>query len=227
MKKFLPKALLLILLASAVAAFFIFDFKQYLSLDYLKSQQDAFRGYYQTHQGFTLLSFFLLYVAVTTLSLPGAAILSLAAGALFGVVVGTILVSFASSLGATFAFLTARFFLRDYVQNKFGDKLKMILEGLKKDGPFYLFTLRLIPFFPFFVVNLLMGLTPMGVLPYYGISQLGMLPATIVFVNAGTQISQITSLQGILSPKLILSFVLLGCFPLLVKKALSLRSPRN
>jgi uncharacterized membrane protein YdjX (TVP38/TMEM64 family) len=150
---------------------------------------------------------------VTALSLPGAAIMSLIAGALFGVVTGTILVSFASTIGATLAFLSSRFVLRDWVQGKFGDRLKAIDDGIARDGAFYLFTIRLIPLFPFFVVNLVMGLTRIPARTFYWVSQIGMLPATIVFVNAGTQIGAIDSTAGLMSPTLIGSFVLLGLFP--------------
>jgi uncharacterized membrane protein YdjX (TVP38/TMEM64 family) len=149
---------------------------------------------------------------VTGLSIPGAAIMSLVAGALFGVLIGTIIVSFASTLGATLAFLSARFVLRDWVQGKFGERLRAIDDGLEKDGAFYLFTLRLIPVFPFFVINLLMGLTRIKTRTFFWVSQLGMLPATIVFVNAGTQISRIESTSGLLSPTLIASFVALALF---------------
>jgi len=152
---------------------------------------------------------------------PGAAILTLAGGAIFGLLWGTVLVSFASSLGATLAFLTSRFLLRDAIQRRFGDRLKTINEGVAKDGAFYLFTLRVVPLFPFFVVNLLMGLTPISLATFYLVSQAGMLPATIVYVLAGTQIAQITSLRGILSPGLVGAFVLLGLFPLIAKKTMA------
>ena len=204
---------LLALLIAGIAAFFWFDLGQWLSLDAFKASQSRIDGYYQSHPALVIGGFFLIYIAVTALSLPGAAILSLGAGALFGVVTGTIVVSFASSIGATLAFLSARFLLRDWVSSKFGDRLKAIDEGFARDGAFYLFTLRLIPLFPFFIVNLLMGLTRIRVPTYYWVSQLGMLPATVVFVNAGTQISRIESTAGLLSPTLIGSFVLLGCFP--------------
>ena len=155
----------------------------------------------------------MLYVAVTGLSIPGAAIMSLVAGALFGLVLGTVIVSFASTIGATLAFLSSRYLLRDWVQSKFGERLRAIDEGLAKDGAFYLFTLRLIPVFPFFVINLLMGLTRIKTTTFFWVSQLGMLAATVVFVNAGTQISQIESTSGLLSPTLIGSFVALALFP--------------
>ena len=204
---------LLVVLAAAIAAYFWFDLGQYLSLDAFKAQQAQIVAVKDANPLLYVGGFFLLYVIVTALSLPGAAIMSLVAGALFGVVTGTIIVSFASSIGATLAFLSARFLLRDWVQSKFGERLKAIDDGIEKDGAFYLFTIRLIPLFPFFVVNLLMGLTRIKTRTFYWVSQIGMLPATVVFVNAGTQISKIESTAGLLSPALIGSFVLLGIFP--------------
>ena len=159
-----------------------------------------------------------VYIITAALSLPGAALLTLLGGALFGLLVGTILVSFASSIGATLAFLASRLLLRDWVQNKFGSYLKSFNDGFEKDGGFYLFTLRLIPAVPFFIVNLVMGLTPMKMTTFYWVSQIGMLSGTIVFINAGMQLAQIESLGGILSPNIIFSFVLLGIFPLLARK---------
>ena len=204
---------LLALLAAAIAAYFWFDLGQYLSLDAFKAQQAQIIAAKDANPLLYIGGFFLIYVIVTALSLPGAAIMSLVAGALFGVVIGTIIVSFASSIGATLAFLSARFLLRDWVQSKFGERLKAIDDGIARDGAMYLFTIRLIPLFPFFVVNLLMGLTRIKTRTYYWVSQIGMLPATVVFVNAGTQISKIDSTAGLLSPTLIGSFVLLGIFP--------------
>ena len=204
---------LLVLLAAAIAAYFWFDLGQYLSLDAFKAQQAQIVAAKDANPLLYIGGFFVIYVIVTALSLPGAAIMSLVAGALFGVVTGTIIVSFASSIGATLAFLSARFLLRDWVQSKFGERLKAIDDGIARDGAMYLFTIRLIPLFPFFVVNLLMGLTRIKTRTYYWVSQIGMLPATVVFVNAGTQISKIDSTAGLLSPTLIGSFVLLGIFP--------------
>lgn len=204
---------LLALLAAAIAAYFWFDLGQYLRLDAFKAQQAQIIAAKDANPLLYIGGFFLIYVIVTALSLPGAAIMSLVAGALFGVVIGTIIVSFASSIGATLAFLSARFLLRDWVQSKFGERLKAIDDGIARDGAMYLFTIRLIPLFPFFVVNLLMGLTRIKTRTYYWVSQIGMLPATVVFVNAGTQISKVDSTAGLLSPTLIGSFVLLGIFP--------------
>jgi uncharacterized membrane protein YdjX (TVP38/TMEM64 family) len=210
----LNKRLILIaLIAAAIAAYFWFDLGQYVSLEVFKAQQAQIVAATQANPALYIGGFLLLYIAVTALSLPGAAIMSLVAGALFGLVTGAIVVSFASSIGATLAFLSSRFLLRDWVASKFGQRMQAIDDGLARDGAFYLFTLRLIPLFPFFVVNLVMGLTRIKTSTFYWVSQVGMLPATIVFVNAGTQISQIESTAGLLSPMLIGSFVLLGCFP--------------
>ncbi len=190
----------LIAVAAAVAAFFAFGLGQYFSLAFFKSQQAAIDAYYGAHPLQTILIYFAIYVAVTALSLPGAAIMTLAGGAMFGLLVGTIVISFASTIGATLAFLVSRFLLRDWVQARFGDKLKAVNDGMAKEGGFYLFTLRLVPLFPFFVINLVMGLTPIATRRFYWVSQVGMLAGTIVYVNAGTQIAKIDSLQGILSP---------------------------
>ncbi|NOY63169.1 MAG: FAD-dependent oxidoreductase [Gammaproteobacteria bacterium] len=221
------KILLVATIAVLLGAFFVFDLGQYFSLEYFKSQQQAINAYYEANPGYAALIFFLLYVLVTGLSLPGAAIMTLAGGAIFGLLVGTVLVSFASTLGATLAFLVSRFLLRDSVQGRFGDRLKTVNEGVKKDGAFYLFTLRLVPVIPFFVINLVMGLTPIRTVTFFVVSQVGMLLGTIVFINAGTQIAQIDSLSGILSPGLIFSFVLLGLFPLIAKKAVAVIKARK
>jgi len=212
------RALLLIAIAAAIVAFFIFDLGRFFSLDYFKSQQAAITAFYQAHPGQTGLVFFLVYVAVTGLSLPGAAIMTLVAGAIFGLLWGTVMVSFASTIGATLAFLASRFLFHDAVQRRFGDKLRAINAGVEREGAFYLFTLRLVPIFPFFVINLVMALTPIKTRTFYWVSQVGMLLGTIVYVNAGTQIAQLESLRGILSPSLLLSFALLGIFPLIAKK---------
>lgn len=213
-----PRLLILVLVLGLIAAFFVFDLGQYLTLDYLKSQRQALIDFYTQNQLTTLAIYFVVYVAVAALSLPGATVMTLAGGAVFGLGIGFVLISFASTIGATLAFLLSRFVLRDTVQNKFRDKLNAINEGVKNEGDFYLFTLRLIPLFPFFIINLVMGLTPMKAWRFYLISQIGMLPGTVVFVNAGAQLGALDSLSGILSPGLILSFALLGLFPLLAKK---------
>ncbi|WP_395636559.1 TVP38/TMEM64 family protein [Sphingorhabdus sp.] len=209
----MKKAVLALVLIGAIAAYFIFDLGQYLSLENFKASQADIVAAKDANPALYIAGFFLLYVAVTGLSIPGAAIMSLVAGALFGVVLGTLIVSFASTMGATLAFLSSRYVLRDWVQGKFGERLRAVDDGLEKDGAFYLFTLRLIPVFPFFVINLLMGLTRIKTGTFFWVSQIGMLPATIVFVNAGTQISRIESTAGLLSPTLIASFVALAFFP--------------
>lgn len=214
------KYIVLVVIAALITAYYAFDLGQYLTLDYIKSQRESFVGFYQQNQGMTIAIYFGFYILVTALSLPGATIMTLAAGAIFGVLVGTLLVSFASTIGATLAFLVSRFILRDSVQSRFGEKLAAINEGIRKEGVFYLFTLRLIPLFPFFIINLLMGLTPIRTLQFFVVSQIGMLPGTFVYVNAGSQLAGIDSLQGILSPGLIISFALLGLFPLIAKKVL-------
>jgi pyruvate/2-oxoglutarate dehydrogenase complex dihydrolipoamide dehydrogenase (E3) component/uncharacterized membrane protein YdjX (TVP38/TMEM64 family) len=212
------KVLLLIALALGIGAFFFFDLGRFLSLDYLKQSQASFTELYASQPLKVAGAYFLIYVAATALSLPGAAIITLAGGAIFGLFWGTVIVSFASSIGATLAFLVSRFVLRSTVEDKFGKRLGEINRGVEKDGAFYLFTLRLIPVVPFFVINLLMGLTKMKALTFYWVSQVGMLAGTLVYVNAGTQLAQIESLKGILSPGLIGSFVLLGIFPLIARK---------
>lgn len=218
----IKKAILVLVLLGAIVAYFVFDLGQILSLESFKASQADIVAAKDANPVLYIAGFFILYVAVTGLSIPGAAIMSLVAGALFGVVLGTIIVSFASTMGATLAFLSARFVLREWVQGKFGERLRAIDDGLEKDGAFYLFTLRLIPVFPFFVINLLMGLTRIKTRTFFWVSQLGMLPATIVFVNAGTQISRIESTSGLLSPTLIASFVALALFPWAAKAIVAL-----
>ena len=174
-----------------------------------------------------LFGYLLVYVLVTALFLPGAAVMTLAGGALFGFWPALLVVSFASTIGATLALLVSRFLLRDWVQGRFGDRLKAINAGIEAEGAFYLFSLRLVPIFPFFLINLAMGLTPLRSATFYWISQLGMLPGTAVYVNAGTQLGQIESAAGILSPQILLSFALLGLFPLAAKKILALLKARQ
>jgi pyruvate/2-oxoglutarate dehydrogenase complex dihydrolipoamide dehydrogenase (E3) component/uncharacterized membrane protein YdjX (TVP38/TMEM64 family) len=215
------KLVMLVIVVAAVIAFFAFDLGRFLSLDYVKARQADFTALYQAQPVVVIASFFVGYVALTALSFPGAAVLTLAAGGIFGLVVGTIIVSFASSLGATLAFLASRFVLRDSVQARFGARLAEIDKGVAKEGAFYLFTLRLVPLIPFFVINLLMGLTKMKATTFYWVSQLGMLAGTVVYVNAGTQLARIDSLRGILSPGIIGSFVLLGLFPWIARRLLA------
>ena len=201
------------LLVLAIAAWFAFDLGQYLTLDTLKAQRDAIVGFYDANPLLVLAGFFAFYVAVTALSVPGAVIMTLAAGAIFGVAMGTLVVSFASSIGATLAFLASRYLLRDWVQERFGARLRGVNEGMARDGAFYLFSLRLVPVFPFFAVNLLMGLTPIRTWTYYWVSQVGMFLGTIVYVNAGTQLAQIDTLTDVASPGLLASFAALGLLP--------------
>lgn len=215
------KAAVIACLVLAVILFFLFDLERYLSLEFFKESQARFGQLYAQHPLRIISIYMLIYIAVTTLSLPGAVVMTLAGGALFGLAVGTITVSFASTIGATLACLASRFILRDWVQGRFGEKLKTIDDGFEKEGSFYLFSLRLIPIFPFFLINLLMGLTRMPITSYFWVSQLGMLPATIVYVNAGSELARIDSLAGIVSPRLLISFVILGLFPITVKKLLS------
>ncbi len=212
------KKIILLAIAVVVALVFAFDLHSALTLTGLKNGLEQFRSFQAESPWLVAGVFFLAYVVVTAFSIPGAAVMTLGAGALFGLLQGLLLVSFASTIGATLAFIGARYLLRDTVQSKFGKRLKAINQGVEKEGAFYLFTLRLVPVFPFFLVNLLMGLTAMKVWTFFWVSQVGMLAGTAVYVNAGTELAQIDSLSGILSPGLILSFVLLGIFPLLAKK---------
>ncbi|MDP1904782.1 MAG: FAD-dependent oxidoreductase [Pseudomonadota bacterium] len=222
------KRLILIgVIAASIVAFFALDLGRFLTLDALKAGQSQFAAWYDARPGLVLGGYFVIYVVVTALSLPGAAVMTLAGGALFGLWTGTLVVSFASSLGATLAFLASRLLLRDWVQSRFGDRLAAVNAGMQKDGAIYLFTLRLVPLFPFFVINLVMGLTPIRARTFYWVSQLGMLAGTLVYVNAGTQLAQLDSLAGILSPGLIASFALLGVFPLLAKKLVALVQARK
>ncbi len=214
------KLVIAVLLLAGISAFFALDLGRYLSLAFLKDSQSSFQAVFEQHPVRVTLAFFALYVAVTGLSLPGAVIMTLAAGAGFGLVLGTVVVSFASTLGATLAMLAARYLLRDSIQARFGKRLDEINKGVAKEGAFYLFSLRLIPAVPFFALNLLMGLTHIRTWTYFWVSQLGMLAGTVVYVNAGTQIAKIDSLQSIASPALIGSFVLLGLLPLAVNKLL-------
>ena len=209
--------LLAAVIALGVLLFFIFDLQRFLTLEYLQASRESFAATYAESPLTVSLIYFLIYVASTALSVPGAVVLTLAGGALFGLGWGLVLVSFASSLGATLAMMASRFVLRDAVQNRFGSQLQRINEGVEKQGAFYLFTLRLVPVVPFFVINLGMGLTPIGVWTFYWVSQVGMFAGTIVYVNAGTQLAQLESLSGIASPGLLVSFALLGIFPWLAR----------
>ncbi|MGE3759222.1 MAG: VTT domain-containing protein, partial [Pseudobdellovibrionaceae bacterium] len=216
-KKWIPRVGLVALIVIIVVAYERLGLSQYLSLESLKEQQASMHSYYLEHPGRLAGLFALIYIVSTALSLPGATILTIAAGTIFGLGMGVVLVSFSSTIGATLAFLASRFLLHDFVQGKFKDKLSNINHGIEKEGAFYLFTLRLVPIFPFFLINLVMGLTPIRTVTFFLVSQLGMLPGTAVYVNAGTQLAKIDSIKGILSPSLLLSFALIGVLPLISK----------
>jgi len=226
MNKVMQKIIIACVIVLGIAAFQYFDLGQYLTLEYIKLSQSKLQELYLGNRVLVITSYMVIYIAVTALSLPGAVVLTLAGGGLFGLMVGTLAVSFASTIGATLACLVSRFFLREWVQNKFGDKLTTINNGVEKEGAFYLFSLRLVPIFPFFMINLLMGLTRMRLSTFYWVSQIGMLAGTIVFVNAGKELAKIDSLSGIMSPGLLGSFVVLGLFPITVKKLLSFYKAR-
>ncbi|OGS52362.1 MAG: pyridine nucleotide-disulfide oxidoreductase [Erythrobacter sp. RIFCSPHIGHO2_12_FULL_63_10] len=209
----MKRLLIILALALALLAFFYFDLGEQLTLENLKSRLGEFDGFYRANPLLVIGVFFAAYVLLTAASIPGAAIMTLAAGAVFGVFTGTLVVSFASSLGATLAFLGSRYVLRDWVQQRFGGRLKTLNEGVKRDGAFYLFSLRLVPVFPFFMINLVMGLTPIRVWTFYWVSQIGMFLGTVVYVNAGTQLARIESVRDIASPGLLASFAALGLLP--------------
>ena len=217
----------LAVLLLAVVAFFALGLGRYLSLEFIKAQQGQLETWRAANPLRAALTFFAVYIAVTALSLPGATLLTLAAGAIFGLGWGSLIASFAASIGATLAFLISRIVLRDWVQSRFGERLAAINEGMRKDGAFYLFTLRVVPLFPFFLINLAMGLTHIKLLTYYGVSQLGMLFGTVVYVNAGTQLARIDKLSDVASPGLLASLALLGVFPLLAKQGLALFKARQ
>lgn len=209
------------LLALAAVAFFALDLDQRLTLPALKGSLGALRQWADQRPAASAAAFFAAYVLITGLGLPGAAVMTVAGGAMFGFVRGAVLASFASTLGAVLSCLSARYILRQWVQARFGHRLAPVNAGIEREGAFYLFTMRLIPALPFFVINLLMGLTPMPVRTYAWVSQLGMFPATLVFVYAGTRLAQVESLSDVLSPALLAAFALLGLFPLLARKAVS------
>lgn len=216
--KAIQKIALVLALSVLVGAFFLFDLGQYLSLDYIKDSQQRFQALYTEKTATVIAVYMVVYILAASLSLPGAAIMTLAGGALFGLLVGTVVASLASTIGATLACFVSRLVLQDWVQRRFGQRLVAINQGIEKEGAFYLFTLRLVPIFPFWVINLVMGLTRMKLSTFFWVSQVGMLPGTLVYVNAGRELGRIDSLSGILSPGLIFSFVLLGIFPLAAKK---------
>ncbi len=226
-KKILQKIIILLLVVGLIVVFTRFNLGHYLTLSYIKESQEKFQLLYSEHRAAVIAGYMLSYILVTALSLPGAAIMTLAAGALFGLFTGTIIVSFASTIGATCACFVSRFILREWVQRKVGDKLATINAGIEKEGGFYLFSLRLIPLFPFWLINLVMGLTKMPLKKFYWVSQIGMFAGTIVYVNAGRELGKIESISGILSPTLLFSFVLLGLFPIITKKLLGLYKKRK
>ncbi len=223
----MKKIVLLGVLLVIVIVFFQFDLGQYLTLDYIKAQQQQIDQFYQQHRVLTLLGFFLLYIVITGASLPGAAVMTLAAGAIFGIVNAVVLVSFASTIGASIAFLLSRYLFRESVQSRFARTLNSINAGIDRDGAFYLFALRLVPAFPFFAINLAMGLTSLRLWTFFWVSQLGMLAGTIVYVNAGTQLAQIESASGIFSSEIILSFLLLAMLPFIGRKIIELIRTRK
>lgn len=208
------RVLIVVAIIALFAAYWGLDLGRYLNLANLKAGQAAWQAYYVAHPAVAIAGYFLLYVAVTALFVPGAAIMTLAGGAIFGLWVGTLLVSFASTLGATLAFLASRYLFREAVLRRVGDRLATIHAGLAKDGAFYLFALRLVPLVPFFTINLVMGLTPIKTSTFYWVSQVGMLAGTVVYVNAGTQLARVSSVADILSPVLLASFALIGVLPL-------------
>ncbi len=211
------KKLILGLILVATILFLGVNFGQYLTLENAKAQQEALNSFIDQNFIYAAATYFFAYIAITAFSIPGAAVVTLLGAALFGFWTSLLLVSFASTIGATIAFLSSRYLLREWVQSKFGSKLSAINQGVEKDGAFYLFSLRLIPVFPFFLINLLMGLTPMTITRFYLTSQIGMLPGTAVYLNAGTQLATIDSLSGIVSPTVLASFALLGLFPIIAK----------
>ncbi len=226
-KKYINKIIIVLVVIGLIAAFRIFNLGDYLSLSYIKESQEKFEIMYTEHRAAVIAGYMGIYILVITLSLPGAAVMTVIAGALFGLLVGTVIVSFASTIGVTLACFVSRFILRDWIQGKFGDKLKTVNEGIEKEGILYLFTLRLIPIFPLWLINLVMGLTKMPLRTFLWVSQVGMLAGTIVYVNAGKELGKINSLSGIFSPTLILSFVILGLFPITAKKLLALYKKRK
>jgi uncharacterized membrane protein YdjX (TVP38/TMEM64 family) len=220
--KILPRIIIAGLIVAGIIVFRYFDLGQYFTLEYLKGSQAKFQALYLEHRFVVVAAYMGIYIVVTALSLPGATVMTLAGGGLFGLVVGTVAISFASTIGATLACAVSRFLLQDWVQEKFGDRLAAINRGIEKEGAFYLFSLRLVPIFPFFVINLAMGLTRMRLITFYWVSQVGMLAGTVVYVNAGKELAKIDSLSGIISPGVLISFAVLGLFPITVKKLLAL-----
>lgn len=222
MQKKMLKILLLIFIIGVIASFFAFDLQQYASLAYLKEQKDIIVTYYNSHRFLVVFLFSLAYILVTAFSLPFATILTLLAGALFGLFIGIVIVSFASSLGATAAFLMSRFLFKNAVQEKYGKYLTKINAGFAREGSFYLFALRLTPAIPFFLVNILMALLPIKAWTFYWVSQLGMLIGTALYVYAGTELSKISNIKDIASPQLLIALTFLGFFPVIAKRIINI-----
>ena len=226
-KKNIEKVIIVIFIIGLIVVFKVFNFGEYLTLSYIKDSQEKLMILYNEHPAAVIASYMIIYILTTSLSLPGAVVLTIAGGALFGLLVGTLVVSFASTIGATLACFVSRFLLRDWIQDKFADRIQKVNEGIEKEGAFYLFTMRLIPVFPFWMINILMGLTKIPLIKFYWISQVGMLPGTVVYINAGKEIAKIESLKGILSPSLLISFALIGIFPISVKKLIAFYKARK
>lgn len=226
-KNILKKLVIAAVVIVVIIIFKVFNLGDYLSLSYIKDSQQKLELMYVEHQTPVIAAYILIYILVTSLSLPGAVVMTLAGGGIFGLWMGTLIVSFASTIGATLACFVSRFILRDWIQSKFGDKLETINQGIDREGAFYLFTLRLIPVFPFWLINLVMGLTKIPLKTFFWVSQVGMLAGTLVYVNAGKELAKIDSLSGILSPGLIMSFVFLGLLPITTKKVLALYRSRK
>lgn len=221
------KIIICVFIVLALLLFFVGDFGRYLSLEYLVQQKEALQIDYENNQSAFMFGYFVLYVVMASLSLPGAAFLTLAGGALFGFWLGLLLVSFASTLGATIAFMIARFLFRQPIQARFSKQLRVVNEGIKRDGAFYLFALRMAPIFPFFMINLVMSVTPIKLWPFYWVSQVGMLLGTAIYVNAGTQLAEINTLQDIISPAIVFSMVLLAIFPFIARAGIEMHRVRK
>jgi len=213
--------LVLALIAASVACFYLLGLQEYFDWDFVRSHLTEFNTWVDANFVVAILAFFVLYAVITGLSLPVAPILSLLAGALFGRFLGTGIVLLAATIGATLAFLSSRFLLRDWVQLRFGKRLEAFNRGVERDGAYYLFTLRLVPLFPFFLINLGMGLTAMRTWTYFCVSLIGMLPGTFLYVNAGRALATLESPRDIVSLEIVLSLVLLGVVPLLIRWGLS------
>ena len=226
-KGMLNRLVILMFIFLMVAAFNVFHLGQYLTLAHIKESKQEYVVLYREHKALVIAGYMVMYILATSLSLPGAVVLTIAGGALFGLATGTIVVSFASTIGATLACVVSRFLLRHWVEEKFADKIGKVNKGIEQEGGFYLFTLRLIPVFPFWLINLVMGFTKMRLFTFYWISQVGMLPATVVYVNAGKELVKLDSLKDIISPELLGSFVLLGIFPLAARRVIALYKKRK